>query len=38
MMLGAGPNPDAVVDDAIILRDDHPASKGQAVRPADYPI
>jgi hypothetical protein len=38
MMLGAGQKPDAVVDDTIILRDDHPASRGQAVRPARYPI
>ena len=38
MILGAGPNPDAVADDTIILGDDHPASRGQAVRPARYPI
>jgi hypothetical protein len=37
MMLGAGPNPDAVADDTINLRDDHPTSRGQA-RPARYAI
>ncbi len=38
MMLGAGPTPDAVVDDTIILRDGHPTSSAVGLQPARYPI
>jgi hypothetical protein len=38
LMLGAGENPDAVVAETIILRDDHPTSRGQGPQPARYPI
>jgi hypothetical protein len=36
-MLGAGPNPDAAVDDTISLRDDHPISSSLGFQAGPLP-